>query len=127
MSIGKNMMIISVKWHGIESFKLMPVTETCPYIEAIYDPQGKFLLVISKESKETLHMVPRLSESGDNMPKSGSKDEVRKQRIAIATYQEYYLEDKNDILQFIELFTMDGQLKEPYISKYLSEAGTVPA
>lgn len=124
MTIGKNMMIISVEWQGTKSFKLMPVTIDCPFVEAIFDPQGKFLVVISKEKKETFHMVTRLSENGDAMPKSNNRDEHKKQRVAIDTYQEYYIQDKEDVKSFIELFTMEGQDKSKYYEQYLPVDGT---
>ena len=43
----KNMMLVSGNWGPYETFKLIPVNTDCPYVEAIFDPSGKILAVIS--------------------------------------------------------------------------------
>ena len=50
---GENMMITSSNWGPYKTFKLMPITEDCPFVEAIYDPSSKILAVISKVVKSS--------------------------------------------------------------------------
>ncbi len=63
-SFGKNMMLISSAFRGVKSFSMIPVTQDCPYVEAMFDPTSGILAVISKVKKQAMHMVPRLDENG---------------------------------------------------------------
>lgn len=87
----------------------------CPFNEAIFDPDQKVLAVISKECKETYQMLPKFNEKGDVMylktPRENGKPYAEERRLADA-YYEYYLEDKEDILKFIEQFAgFDAKVK----------------
>ena len=62
------MMLVSGNWGPYKTFKMIPVSTECPYIEAIFDPSSKILAVISKEKKPTYHMVPKLDDNGDQIP-----------------------------------------------------------
>ncbi len=48
-----SMMIISSIWGMNKTFRLLPVDEACPYVESIYDPESKVLVVISKLKKQS--------------------------------------------------------------------------
>ena len=63
----KNMMIYAAKWNDKQTFRLMPLDSTCPFNEAIYDPEQKVLAVISKDIKEKPMMMPRLNDRGDTI------------------------------------------------------------
>lgn len=100
-------MLIHSTWNKGKTFKLIPTHIDCPYNEGIYDPDQKVLAVISKECKETYQMLPKFNEKGDVMylktPRENGKPYAEERRLADA-YYEYYLEDKEDILNFIEQF-----------------------
>lgn len=94
---------------------MIPTHLDCPFNEAIFDPDQKVLAVISKECKETYQMLPKFTEKGDVMylktPRENGKPYAEERRL-VDTYYEYYLEDKEDILKFIEQFAgVDAKVK----------------
>jgi hypothetical protein len=124
MSIGGNMMLIESAFKNMKSFSMISVSKDCPYIEALYDPSSSVLAVITKEKKNTFHMVSKLKEDG-------SPHGNKKQRIQIQTYGEYYITDKNDITDFISIFSINVDFdykkymvdtKETKVSKIITEA-----
>ena len=88
----------------------MPVTNDCPYIEAIFNPMGKVLALIGTKKKDVFHMVERLDENGDPRMRKGkpNKEEpYQKQRISIESYSEYYISDYGEIEDFLENFAVN--------------------
>ena len=118
----KQMMLITSSWKNGQTFKMIPTTEDCPYVECIFDPQLKIMAVIGKNKKETFHMVPRLDVNGDpeyrKAPKSPDKM-VKEERRTLETYQEYYLEKLEEIEKFINYFAENSDSYD-YL-KYLNQ------
>lgn len=112
-SIGNNMMLVSVTWNEQPSFKLIPVTKDCPYVECIFDPATKMFVVISKDVKNTLHMLPKLDDNGDpqhlKMGKRPNGKTFREERRSISTFQEYYLESIDDAKAIIKQFAVNEE------------------
>jgi|31_taG_2_1085359.scaffolds.fasta_scaffold01431_4 hypothetical protein len=110
--IGKNMMIVSVTWNGEPSFKLIPVSEDCPYVECIFDPATKVFVVISTKTKNTFHMLPKLDDNGDpqflKVGKRRNGKDFKEERRNIETFQEYYLEDLKDAEDIIKTFAVNS-------------------
>lgn len=108
----KNMMIISSAFRGVKSFSLAPVTEDCPYVEALFDPSSSILAVITKVKKTQLHMVPRLDENGQPMrlkvPNNETGKTVKEQRIQIETFSEFYITEKEEIKDFVKIFAINS-------------------
>lgn len=105
-----SMMLITALWNGSPSFKMIPVTEECPYVEAIYDPKQKVMAVISKTMKEQFHMLPRLDESGNMIPVKTPKEgqnPYKQQRVVIDTFQEYYIANEAEIKRFVDMFAVN--------------------
>ena len=105
-----SMMLITTLWNGSPSFKMIPVNEECPYVEAIYDPKQKVLAIISKISKEQFHMLPRLDESGNMIPAKNPKEgqnPYKQQRVVIDTFQEYYIPSESEIKHFVDMFAVN--------------------
>lgn len=124
MNIGKNMMLIHSAFKNVKSFSLISVDKNCPYIEALFDPASKVLAVITKEKKNTFHMVPKLKDDGTPM---GNKQ----QRVQIQTYGEYYITNTEDIDNFISIFAINDnfdykkfivEIKETKVSPIITEA-----
>lgn len=101
MNIGKNMMLINSAFKNVKSFSLISINKDCPYIEALFDPSSQVLAVITKEKKNTFHMVAKLTPAG-------TADGKKKQRVQIQTYSEYYITDQKDIKNFIEIFAINS-------------------
>lgn len=109
-TIGGNMLLIKSSWNEGETFRLLPVSEDCPYVECIFDPGTKVFVVISKVVKTTLHMLPKLDDNGDPAPlkvKRANGRMVKEERKQIETFQEYYIEDVNAMEALIDLFAVN--------------------
>jgi hypothetical protein len=99
-----SMIAISSVWGNNKTFRMFPVDSNCPYLECIYDPETKILVVISKTSKQSYHMLPQLDENGDAVapkrPRANGKP-VKEERRLVETYQEYYVIVNEEIYDFL--------------------------
>lgn len=108
------MMLISSTWgnNNSKTFKLIPVASLSPYNECIFDSESKVLAVISKEKKESFHMLPKLNEMGDiqalKIGRRPNGKDFAEERKALDTYYEYYIEDKNEIVEFINRLAINA-------------------
>ena len=104
-------MLTTSSWKGGKTFKMIPTTSDSPYVECIYDAGFKILAIVGKNSKETFHMLERLDDNGDPVPRKNvikGNDPFRKERRSLDTYQEYYLEEKEEIISFIKNFAINS-------------------
>jgi len=112
-TFGKNMMLISSAFRGVKSFSMIPVTQDCPYVEAMFDPTSGILAVISKVKKQAMHMVPRLDENGQPIrlrtPNMEAGKTVKEQRLQIETFSEIYITEKDEIAQFVYMFAVNAE------------------
>lgn len=110
--MNNSMLLITSSWGAAKTFKMIPVNLDCPYNECIFDVQTKVLAIVSKESKESLHMLPKLNDQGDvQRLKIGKKDngkDYAEERKLLETFYEYYIEDKAEIVDFINMFGVNA-------------------
>ena len=108
----KSMMLFTSEWMGAKSFRLMPIQENCTFIEGLYDPRQQLLIMISKQKKESLHMLAKLNENGDAQKLKTARPPNSKpfpeERKSIETYQEYYIGEKKEIENIIEMFAVNA-------------------
>ena len=109
----KNMLIYSTDWYGSETFRMLPITEECPFNEVIFDPSTKVLAVISKDQKEKPQMMPKLNDKGQIIPlkvttENGQAKYVEERKM-MDTYYEYYLDKTDDIKAFINHFAVNPE------------------
>lgn len=119
---GKNMRLYTSYWGESKTFKLMPVVESCPYVEAIYDPLTDMLVVISKNQKQNLQLVPRLDENGNKVKSTKPKQNnipYKEQRVTMDVLQEHYLIDREEQENFLMKFAvnMDSYDYEHFFKK----------
>ena len=107
--IAKSMLIYSADWYGTKTFRMLPITEECPYNEVIFDPSTSVLAVISKEFKEKPHMFPKLNITGKPLHMSTVDSDPAEERVVMDTYYEYYLDDIDDIRVFIDHFAINAE------------------
>ena len=69
--IGQNMMLVNSVFVMQRSFKMIPITMDCPYVECIYSPHEDMFVVISKVMKQSYHFVPKIDDNGDQVPVKG--------------------------------------------------------
>ena len=107
---GKNMRLYTSYWGESKTFKLMPVLESCPYTEAIYDPMTDMLVVISKNKKQNLQLVPRLDENGNKIKSTKPKQNsipYKEQRVPMDVLQEHYLISREEQENFLMKFAVN--------------------
>ena len=129
-------MLVHSSFRGAQSFNLIPVSKDAPYIEAMFDPSSGILACIGVNSKQSFHMVPRLNDEGQPMrlkvPNKTTGKTVKEQRVSQQTYSEYYIGEKNDIDNFINIFAInadtfdykqftDVEIKDTKVSKIITE------
>jgi len=102
----KTMMLVESTWQEGKTFKMMPISNDCPYVECIFDPTSKVFVVISKVTKTSLHMLPKLDEYGKAI--SGNKG-AKQDRKSIDTFQEYYIEDVKTIKEITDYFAINAK------------------
>ena len=111
--IGQNMMLINSSFRNAKSFTLIPVSNDSPYVEAMFDPTSSILAVISKVMKQSYHMVPRLSDTGEpiklKIPNKQTGKTVKEERRLVDTFSEFYLSDQKDIETFIHMFAVNAK------------------
>lgn len=107
-----SMMLVTSSWGQQKTFKMIPISLDCPYNEAIYDPQANVLALISKERKQTMHMMAKLNEWGDVVPmkvgkRSNGKD-YAEERKTLETYYEYFVEVPEEIEAIVNAFACNA-------------------
>ena len=103
----KSMMLVQATWNDKQTFRLIPLTESCPYVECIMDPDTKVLVIISKISKQSLHMLPKIDDNGDTIAVKHARPNgrtFREERHKIEVFQEFYIEDKVAIKDLLHIF-----------------------
>lgn len=112
MTEQRNMFIYRTEFYGQQTFRMLPLTESCPFNEVIYDPRAGVLAVISKDKKEKPQMLPKLNDKGQIIPlktaAEGQAPYVEERRL-MDTYYEYYLDNKEDIQHFINMFAANPE------------------
>ncbi len=107
----KTMMLITSTWGENKTFRLIPIENNCPFVEAIYDPEGGVLVLISNVKKQSLHMLAKLDEQGDPVklkkPRANFKP-YPEERKTIETFQEYYVAEKSEIKEIINMFAINA-------------------
>lgn len=126
----KNMLIYNTDWYGRKSFRMLPVSESCPFNEVIYDPNTGVLAVISRDQKEKPQMLPKLNDKGQLIPLKAGSDASQprfvEERRIMDTYYEYYLDNKEDIMNFINMFSVNPEHPAVNIIHEQPEATTQP-
>lgn len=118
----KTMMLVESTWQDTKTFKMIPVSNDCPYVECIFDPSSKVLVVIGKTTKTSLHMLPKLDEYGKAV--SGNRG-AKQERRSIDTFQEYYIENEKDIKELVKMFAVNASKFD--IAKFLEKAPNKPS
>ena len=127
--MNNSMMLVTGSWGNNKTFKMIPVTNDCPYNEAIFDRDGKVLALIGKEKKESFHMLPKLSDDGDVLHlkigrRSNGKD-YKEERKLLETYYEYYIENPEEIEQVVKSLATNADTFD--FKQYMEAAATQPS
>jgi hypothetical protein len=108
----KTMMLVQSSWQEKQTFRMIPIADSCPYVECIMDPETKVFVVISKITKQSLHMLPKMDDNGDPMFTKTTRPngrQIKEERHKIEVFQEFYIEDKIAIKDLIHLFAVNAK------------------
>ena len=101
----KNMLLYTTATNGVKTFAMIPLSSDCPFNEAIYMPTLEALAVLGKTTRDTFSMLERLDENGNAIGqtgKGGDPSKAKMQRVQISTPWEYFIHEKNEIIDFIK-------------------------
>lgn len=91
----------------IENFIGIPLNSESPFIEIIFDPNKQMLGIVSKSKKDTFHWIPRVDADGIPVTTKNkslvTQQPFQQQRVQLDTYHEYYIRNKEAIIEFIEM------------------------
>jgi hypothetical protein len=104
--MSESMMLVQATWNEQQTFRMIPVSDDCPYVECIFDPGTSVFVIISKIKKTTLHMLPKLDEYGQ--PSTGSKG-MKQERHKLEVFQEFYIEDTTAMDEIIKHFAINAK------------------
>lgn len=102
----KTMMLVQATWQESQTFRMVPIDTTCPYVECIFDPGTKVFVIISKIKRTSLQMLPKLDEYGQ--PAMGSKGR-KEERHKVEVFQEFYIEHTDAIKELVEMFAVNAK------------------
>lgn len=116
--IGQNMWLHKGVWEGVDTFRMMPVTDDCPFSEVIYDIKLTMMLVLSKTSRENFQHVPLLDDQGQmiKIPKRTQKkasdaseaDSFYATERVLMNYQiEHKIMEHDEQIAFIKQFAVN--------------------
>jgi hypothetical protein len=97
MTNPKSMMVYASAFAGAPTFRLLPLTEACPFNEAVYDPEKRVLALILKDQKEMVQGSDLPSLLGHEPP------------AVLNEYYEHYLEEAADIRKFLSEIAVNPQ------------------
>jgi hypothetical protein len=103
--MNNSMMLVQATWQEQQTFRMIPTSDQCPYVECIYDPGTKVFVIISKIKKTALHMLPKLDEYGQAV--TGTKG-VKQERHKLEVFQEFYVEDLTAMKNIIHFFATNA-------------------
>jgi hypothetical protein len=122
----KTMLLIKSAFGSMKSFKMIPIHDDCPYVECLFSPGEKIMVVISKFMKTSYHMVPRLDDNGDQIPVKGKPrpggQKIREERRAMDTCSEHYVVTEEEIREMIKMFAVNPDALD-LDEFFLDEAG----
>lgn len=118
MSDLKSMMLVTVPYTPTEkSFRMIPATKDCPYIDVVYWKDKKVLEINTSFKKNEYAMYPKLDDNGDvemrKHPKedkeTGEKILHKQEKRMTEVLQKYYIIEQVEIIAFIEAVAVNSK------------------
>jgi hypothetical protein len=110
--VEKSMMLVKSSFGPMKSFKLIPISLNCPFVECLFSPNEKIMVIISRTSKNSYHMVPKLDDNGDEIPVKGKprpegKKPIREERRLVETFSEHYIVTEEEVREIVNMFAVN--------------------
>jgi hypothetical protein len=129
VTYGKNMKLVSSYWGDANeqnSFKLIPVTNDCPFVEVVYVPNATLMVAISNIKKQNYQMFNKLDDNGEieyTKKVDAKGNRIPKQRrTAVEVFQEQYIINFEEQEEFIKDFAVNADTFN--YKKYLRDIET---
>jgi hypothetical protein len=94
------------------TFKMIPITKDCPYLEVIYHPVFLGLGIVSKFKKKEYSMIATLDKEGNPIMKKKKlqpgETPVMMERRGMDAWHEYVLITKEEMVSFVEMFASNA-------------------
>lgn len=107
----KSMMLVKSAFGQKKSFKLIPITNDCPFVECLFSPEQQMMVIISKYMKGAYHMVQKLDDNGDPVPVKGKPrlngNKFKEERRLVDTCSEHYILTEEEIREMIKMFAVN--------------------
>jgi hypothetical protein len=118
-----SMLLVTSVWDDKETFRMIPVTETCPYVECIFDTGLNVMVIISKNKKQSYHMLPKLDDNGDlvrmKVGKRDSGKDFKEERRLVESFQEHYVINPDEVENVISMFAINKETFD--YKKYMNQ------
>lgn len=101
------MMKISSTLDGVPTFKLIPLDSTSRYIECVFHPGFKILIVVDEQKYSAYRFIPKLDDSGNTEYIKGTKTQ-KQQRVLLESCHEHKITDRKEIEDFVNMFAING-------------------
>ena len=107
----QTMRLITSAWQSQKTFRMVPISNDAPFVEVIFDPQTRTMVLFSKNTKSTFHMLPKLDDNGDLLKVTGKArpagpgqvpKDYREGRHEMKTFMEFYITEKEEMNSLIE-------------------------
>lgn len=100
-------------WLDKPTFKLMCVSNDCPFVEGIYLPEEKLLIVVSKFKQHKFEYLPKLDDDGNPQyaktdPRVNKEKLFKRQRVQYDGNYDYTLSNIEDIKSFVKEYAQDN-------------------
>lgn len=122
MKTEPQMMFVKTSWRdNLSSFKLIPIQPNATYLEARFNRDGKYLVVISKEKFETFQMLDKLDDNGNQVPLpgkelKGARTPYKQERKLISSFYDSGISIRTEIEKFITFMTGEVQNLDEYFT-----------
>lgn len=125
-----SMILVHSNFGQAASFRLIPASKDCPYVEVLFDPERNILVPVLNVIKDSYHMLPKLDDNGDvqelKLTKRSNGKNYKEERRLVQTFSEFYIYEKDSIEYFINLFAVNANQFD-YKSFFTSEDSKAPA
>jgi|GEM_PF-1911290 len=131
MSNLKTMLLVTVPYTPTEnSFRLIPATADCPYVDAVYWKDKKVLEITSCIKKNEYAMFPKVDDNGDMerrkvsiTTESGQKIDYKQERRLAEVNTKYYIINKDEIDAFVAAVAVNAETID--YKQYLNDTNLV--
>jgi len=134
MSNLKTMLLVTVPYTPTEnSFRMIPATKDCPYVDVVYWKDKKVLEITSIIKRSEYAMFAKVNENGDpelrkspkEDPTTGEKMVVKQERKLAEQLQNYFILDQAEIIAFVQSFAVNAD-KVDYMQHFIGAVLEAP-